>query len=109
MKKYFITESERKGTCYFEFQKGEFDGTFWLEDSLLLEADIFDELGLCNYFELAVPDFYYYGPNRISREQWKQLVSIVPKNSKAEEVLEELMFWAEECFEKCGTFSVLGI
>lgn len=42
--KYFITEEKRKGTCYFEFQKGKFKGKFWLQDSLYLHGDKFDEL-----------------------------------------------------------------
>lgn len=32
--KYCCTELDRKGTCYHEFQKGKFKGSFWKEDSL---------------------------------------------------------------------------
>lgn len=39
--KYFITNSEKIGTCYHEFYKGKWDGeTFWKEDSLLLHDEV---------------------------------------------------------------------
>lgn len=47
--KYFITEAERKqlhSTYFFEFQEGQNDDyefTFWKENSILLNADLFDE------------------------------------------------------------------
>lgn len=51
--KYFVTEKERKasgGTCYFEFQKGKMRNEYWLEDSVCMHADLFDELKLFRLF-----------------------------------------------------------
>ncbi len=108
--KYFIKNSERQGTCYFEFQKGEFNGKFWLEDSLFLDEDIFDKFELYKYFQIAVPEFDYYGMNNaITPEQWKKLVSLIPKNSKQEELFDKLTVWVNDTLEEYGTFSILGI
>ena len=39
--KYFIKDKDRKGTCYYEFYKGKWDGeSFWKTDSILLHDDI---------------------------------------------------------------------
>lgn len=36
--KFFCVESERKGTYYYEFQRGSWDEeTFWKEESLSLQ------------------------------------------------------------------------
>ncbi|WP_035790501.1 hypothetical protein [Clostridium beijerinckii] len=53
--KYCCTESNRKGTCYHEFRKGKFTGSFWNEDSLLIHDDNLYSLHLADIFRSVVP------------------------------------------------------
>lgn len=110
---FFITESERKqlhSTCYFEFQKGqkskEYSSVFWREDSLLLHADIADEIGLYK----IIPDFDYYGTTVICREKW----AIIGQNAEREggdvlKVICEAAPWVEDNFKEFDYFVILGI
>ena len=67
---YFLNEEERKAsgsTCYFEFQKGKHRNKFWLEDSICIHADLFDELLLFRLFSESLGDFDYYDKKRRER------------------------------------------
>lgn len=109
--KYFITETERKkwGTCFFEFQRGKYRGKCWLNDSLNLHADKFDEAGLYDLFSDAIEDFYYYGVNVVNEEQWENLVEKSYKNDTWNEIIRELTPWVVECFKRCKYFTICGI
>ena len=110
--KYFLNEEERKefgGTCYFEFQKGNFKNKFWLKNSLCIHADIFDALMLYDLFSAAIEGFCYYAPNEVSKEQWNHLIEKSKNNKKWEGVIEELRPWAEKCFSEHGCFTICGI
>lgn len=109
--KYFIKESERKGTCYHEFQKGKWDeSTFWHKDSLLIHDDIFFNLKLGDLFKEIVPDYNPSGETEINQEQWKSIYS------KAEFIggeiklaIEELDVWVKDNFQTENIFTILGL
>lgn len=109
----FITEAERKEkhtTCCFEFQRGRFQNSFWREDSICLEADIFDELKLFELFKTAVPHFDYYGLTEVSLRDWQALRRLSDKRGGLEEkVILELTPWAEACFKDEEVFTICGI
>ncbi|MBQ7411871.1 MAG: hypothetical protein IJW10_03070 [Clostridia bacterium] len=110
--KYFLDEAQRKatgGTCYFEFQKGNFKNKFWLRDSLCLHADTFDSLMLYELFSNSIENFCYYAPTEVSKEQWKNLVEKSNKNELWKEVIEELSPWVEKCFAEHRFFTICGI
>ena len=107
---YFITEQERKkdNTTYFEFQKGTYSGKCWLEDSMLLDADIFDDYQLSKLFKAVLPEFDYYGITVITREDWFKVCDNA-KNTAVEERLKELSLWIDACFKEFDTVSLLGL
>lgn len=111
--KYFVTEKERKasgGTCYFEFQKGKMRNEYWLEDSVCIHADLFDELKLFRLFLDSLGCFDYYGPtNVISKEKWDIIVEKSKENSQWELVVQELTPWAEDSLNKHSCFTICGI
>lgn len=75
--KYCCTESERKSTCYHEFQKGKFSGSFWNEDSLLIHDDNLYILHLADLFRSVVPTYNIYGDTEIAKEQWDEIYNRV--------------------------------
>lgn len=110
--KYFLNEAERKeskSTCYFEFQNGKYQGNHWLKDSLCLHADKFDEFGLYDLFSRSIKDFNYYGPTEVCKAQWMCLVKKSARNEFWNDIITELMPWAEMCFEKYNCFTICGI
>ena len=106
----FITEQERKkdNTTFFEFQKGTYSGKCWLDDSMLLDADLFDEYHLSKLFKAVLPDFDYYGTTVFTREDWLRICGNA-KNTAAEELLNELSPWIDDCFNEYDTVSLLGL
>lgn len=107
--KYFITEEKRKGTCYFEFQKGKFKGKFWLQDSLYLHGDEFDELMLFRLFSESMEEFNYYGTSEVNEKQWEGIIQQSRESQVWKEVVEELTPWAMESIEKYKCFTICGI
>lgn len=110
--KYFLEEVKRKAmgsTCFFEFQKGKFRNKFWLNDSLCLHVDIFDELMLFELFSDSIENFCYYAPNEVSKEEWQNLVAKSKENERWNSLIEELKPWAEKCFAEHGCFTICGI
>ena len=111
--KYFLTEAERKqghGTCFFEFQRGENHSGCWLNDSLCLHADIFDEMKLYELFSKAIPHFSYYGVTLVSQKDWQILLQLSREyGGIKEEVICELVPWVEDCFKTEEAFTICGI
>ena len=110
--KYFITDKERKGTCYHEFYRGKWDGsTFFREDSLLLHDD---ELSCHRDFRRAlktvIPDYDPYGETVVTKEQWQRIGEILcSKGKDSQDLYKEAYEWVREAFENCGCFTILGI
>ena len=108
----FVFDSERKGSCYHEFYKGQWDNkTFWKEDSISLHDDILFE---CPDFVDSIldiiPNYDYFGETEISYVQWKQIGEVVKtKNVMAQEIYSEADSWLIKVFEKYPCFTILGI
>lgn len=103
-------ESERKGTCYHEFQKGSWGGTFWKEDSLLLHDDILRELKLYQLFREAAPEYSDYGETEIDKDKWAIIcnrANVLGGDVKA--AIDEADLWVEETFKTEERFTILGI
>lgn len=105
-------ETGIKGGCYDEFAKGKWDGkTHWSADSLFLDDDWFDVLGLYRDIFGKVFDVYNrWGPNRVMREDWERLYALAKECGGAvSEMFDELAPWAEENFAEYEEFWILGV
>lgn len=111
--KYFLTEAQRKqghGSCFFEFQRGEYKGKCWLEDSLCLQGDKFDEMQLGELWQRAIPHFEYYGITLVKPKDWERLRHFSQEaGGIKEEVILELSPWVETCFKEEKVFTICGL
>lgn len=108
--KYFCTSEERKGTCYYEFQKGGFNENFWLEDSLLIHDDDWYDSGLEDFFSAEVPDLDMYGTTSVTKEQWERILAAADTYEETvTEAVNELAEWVNETFKEYDVFTILGL
>ena len=105
--KYCYTNRQRHGSCCFEFQAGTFQGVYWKDTSIYLDADNFDQLLLHRIFP---PEFQYYGETVITVKQWYQIYSDAQRiGGEVKEVIDEIDVWAQNCFQTNDIFTILGI
>ncbi len=114
--KYFVTNDERRGTCYHEFTRGKWDGnTFWNDNSLYLRDDYMSDLKL---YELVFkPSFTEFGKkfsrwggNRLTREIWEHMLSLaIETGGEVQELFFEITPWSEKNFAEHDEFWILGI
>ncbi len=110
--KYFVMDNERKGTCYHEFYRGEWDEvTFWKKDSIFLHDDILNECkDLVNAFKEVLPFYSDTSETRINSDEWDKIGQIIRKKDvKAQEIYDEASRWLKEVFSDYGCFTILGI
>ncbi len=111
--RYFVDTAERKAshsTCYYEFQMGRYSGKHWLEDSLSISDELWDECRLSELFLRALPGFDNYGPTVVTREEWAALLMLAEGSDLPwREVLEELTPWVNDCFAQNDAFTVCGL
>ena len=104
---YCFTNAQRHGTCCFEFQRGAFQGVYWKDTSIYLDADDFDRLYL---YKIFPPEFQYYGETVITAPQWRQICAAARDiGGEVKEVVEEIDLWARDCFGSEPVFTILGI
>ena len=110
--KYFVTAEQRKSSkssCYFEFMQGKYEGKNWLQGSVCISADLFEEAKLYNAFS-ALPDFAYYGVTEIDRDRWSTVMKQAEKiGGKTHRALSEIADWAENTLADFGLFTLCGI
>lgn len=108
---YFCKVSEKKGTCYHEWQKGKWDGkTFWKEDSLLLHDDLLVALKLGELLAEILPDYSSYGVVELNAFQWEKVyyrAGVIGGELKA--AMDEAAVWVQENFARNEVFTILGI
>ena len=111
--KYFVNEAERKAShssCYFEFQKGQYHGACWLQDSISIRDALWDKFKLSELIGGVIGDFAYFGITIVTKKQWNQIVQNSRKaGSDWEDIITEAIPWANDCFEKHEVFTILGI
>lgn len=104
---YCVSNSQRHGSCYFEFLRGIFQGAYWNDTSLYLDADDFDRLHLYKVFP---PEFQYYGETVMTKPQWNEIVLIAQNlGGEVKMIIDEIDLWAQECFQTECVFTILGI
>ena len=108
---YFMEESERQTTCYFEFQRGNWrkEKKHWKEDSIVIDEMVFLDV-LCDLFEEVVPKFDCYWVTIVSENQWDSV------KKKAMEIggetlvaVDEADIWVRENFKEHDCFSIIGL
>lgn len=109
--KYFCKVSEKKGTCYHEWQKGKWDEkTFWKEDSLLIHDDVLVSLKMSELLAEIIPGYSPYGYCEMNIFQWKQLFDkAASAGGQLKEAIDEASAWAAENFAENEVFTILGI
>lgn len=108
--KYFCTPDERKGTCYYEFQRGGFNENFWLEDSLLIHDDVWYDTGLEDFFFEEEPDLDSYGTTKIDADSWANLLLRAKEyDETVQEAMSELDEWVKDNFKEHDIFTIVGL
>ena len=126
MKRIFITEAERKGSCYYEFQfckcknpvkngKVADSYCFWVEDSLLVYADDFEEhfypkcksILDCALFPNGETGFYPYGVNYYSLDKTAKIRRGLEETFGNE--YKELIQWLDVAIQQYNGFYILGL
>lgn len=104
---YCCTNRQRRGSCYFEFQRGRFQGIYWKETSIYVDADDFDRLLLYRIFP---PEFQYYGETFITASQWHQICLAAREiGGEVQAITAEIDPWARDCFRAEPVFTILGV
>lgn len=101
-----------KHGCYFEFQKGDFfiEEKHWLESSLFIDEAIVNELNLGTLFCKAISDFNYFGPTKITKDQWLAVKERSnDMTAQIKNAINEIDEWAQNCFLTENCFSICGI
>lgn len=96
-------------TCYIELQKGPFNGEFWLDDSLNISEDKWEEYKLTELFRDTVPEFDYYGISLVEGYTWAKIISKAKDNPMWQEFIEEISPWANDSFKESMGFSICGM
>lgn len=122
----FIAESEREGSCYFEFQFCKADSPVknncvdteivepWKKDSLLISDENFDDfyklyknIFCCALLPNGKKGFDYYGINYYDNEAAEKILQELKKAIKIE--YKNLISWLQIAVEKYNGFYILGI
>lgn len=111
--KYFVNEAVRKAshsTCYFEFQKGYNHDKCWLQDSISISADLWDEFDLSTLIGGIIGDFDYFGITVVTKNQWDKIVeNSRDAGSNWENIIAEAIPWVNDCFEEYDVFTIMGM
>lgn len=109
---YFCLENERKGTCYHEFYRGNWNEMdFWNPNSLLLHDDLLEKTELHKAFTAVIPAYNYFGATKVTSTDWFLICEYAKThlNKAAQDALDEIDPWIKDVFEKEGLFTLLGI
>ena len=85
----------------------------WSKDSLYLTDDEKGMQSLSPYFDKVFPAFAYYGPQKISLPQWKQLKEFCLQDPHrpffAENFFHQVDQWLSQGNQQANYFWILGI
>ena len=109
--KYVENNKEYNSTNYLEFTKEPFDEfKAWKEDSLFIYGGMFDELGFNKLFRSVVSNFDFYDNTKVTKDDWDKLYEKSRSmDLKVIVAFDELKIWADRCFEKCDSFTIIGV
>lgn len=108
---YFLKDSDRVDTCYFEFQKGNWrkEKKHWKDDSIVIGDLEFNDF-LYDVIVSVIPKFDYYGSTIITKKQWDEILKKADSiGGKVKEAIKEADSWVKETFQEYGYFTILGV
>ena len=107
---YFINCSDREGSFYVEFNRGEWnDQSHWKDDSILI-SDTFFEDYIYDIFSSVIEDFDYFGVNRVTKQQWDKITQLaVQSGNETEAIIKEADGWVQETLQERDYFTILGL
>ena len=111
--KYFVQEEQRRdshSSRYLEFQAGRYHGRCWLDSSISIRDETWEEYHVSDLILEVVPEFDLYGTTIITEDRWDRIVEQSRKDGCAcQEIIAEAVPWAAHCFETNDAFTILGI
>lgn len=107
---HILTKSDLVEHDVFELMKGTFSGTHWLEDSLFIPEDLFQQMNLEKLFCLGISSFSYFGITVVTKSEWENVKRIATDTFPLTiEIVKEIDDWAKVCFETEECFTICGI
>ena len=108
--KYFVFDHERKGTNYYEFYKGKWDGkTFWHPKSISIHDDIiFKCPDFVDAIVSVIPDYNPFGETEINKKQWVEIGHKVT-DAESKELYKEASEWLNNIWDEYHCFTILGL
>ena len=104
-----LTKNKLTEHDVFEFMKGTFSGTHWLEDSLYIPEDLFQQMELEKIFNICLNHFSYFGVTTVIPSEWNNVKQVTKKDFPCSfKIIAEIdnsvqvLFETEECFTICG-------
>ena len=105
-----LTKNELTEHDVFEFMKGNFFGTHWLEDSLYIPEDVFQQMELEKIFNTCLKRFPYFGVTTVIPSEWNNVKQVAKKDFPYSfKIISEIDNWVQVCFETKKSFTICGI
>lgn len=67
---YVLTKEQLIGHDVFEFVKGSFCGEHWLDNSIFIAEEVFQQAELNHIFSSSMKSFAYYGTTVVTEKDW---------------------------------------
>ena len=109
--KYFTAVENRKGSMYYEFFKGKWDGkTFWKNDSICVHDDVWYGLEIDLIIISAIPKYAPFGETEVIETQWNTVLEAAKeKGGETYAAILEADVWVKENFKEHKVFTILGL
>ncbi len=79
----------------------------WNFDSVFVNDDEFDCLNF--YLEQIIPNFKYYGEQKIKMEEWNQIKNLALKNNDYQEFFQAIDVWKQKDPKESESFWIYGV
>ena len=79
----------------------------WNEDSAFVDYD--DFVLLCPYLEQVIPNYKYFGPQRVTQKEWKRIETLALEQNEYKDFFQEIDNWKEKDPENSDFFWIQGV
>lgn len=108
---YVLTKEQLIEHDVFEFVKGNFGGEHWLDSSIFIAEDVFQQAELNHIFSSSMKSFAYYGTTVVTEKDWirtKNIAQSYPSQMTVN-IINAIDDWAKKCFKEESCFTICGI
>jgi len=108
---YVLTKEQLIGHDVFEFVKGSFCGEHWLDNSIFIAEEVFQQAELNHIFSSSMKSFAYYGTTVVTEKDWiriKNMAQSYPLEMTVT-IISAIDDWAKKCFKEESCFTICGI